>query len=687
MQDWVKNLFGSLTPSQDLIHRDMKIFNDKEDWGCIINSPESTMTNPILGTDTTSMIQKVKECAAISPGDHTKPLLVCVRGTGGGKTRLFEELRRNLYLEPDVLPIAITFNGDTSYDGIEYLMNKNEKDLQNDKAKKHAAMSIIARIARVFYGMKLFGVQRLIRNQLKSLTNDFDTIELYTSFIKLMRDQLAAAGRNTTTFVLFMDETVHFQRFLCNEFGENIDPLSPLRSSLLDKSLNSTLALSSLSVYIPGVSAISHPILTLSPQEMLNPADIVENWWTVLQGSDPHTKQRFMIIAALLCNLPRGAEDFYDELLQDRTELGKAKYTTDIIQTLIKTASQRYVGFQLPSPERLYCLWFNKSIELTVAADFEIQSSLLTNVPTCNEILNASDPTTMAYFTPRTNLLLLSKCPLLNERFYKHFQDVLSKILHCAVPVQEGEVDRRLVDITALVLHMRIMVAKYSDKCINAAELLGLRDCSDIPALYCNIPLTTDIEYNNEEQLPVLKYNSNYNNSKAKALQELRDIEVDEFAPVALYRSANGDSYDMVLKVHNPSLWRSCHYVFVNCQSEEEKERRIKRDNQRFPKGDSEAQKITELMRGESIAYVYQTLCDIEHTELHNTVRRPKLFWGIVRKLYRSLQRRWWYWLSARRHCEGVTVLAGRSEAQRFFGPVWEFYKALRGSDSAGRAL
>eukprot|EP00598_Pedospumella_elongata_P016554 CAMPEP_0185002812 /NCGR_PEP_ID=MMETSP1098-20130426/74812_1 /TAXON_ID=89044 /ORGANISM="Spumella elongata, Strain CCAP 955/1" /LENGTH=54 /DNA_ID=CAMNT_0027530365 /DNA_START=12 /DNA_END=173 /DNA_ORIENTATION=+ len=54
------------------------------------------MANPLLGTNLTSLTETVYEVAQAMPSCRSKPLLATVRGTGGGKTRLFEEIRREL---------------------------------------------------------------------------------------------------------------------------------------------------------------------------------------------------------------------------------------------------------------------------------------------------------------------------------------------------------------------------------------------------------------------------------------------------------------------------------------------------------------------------------------------------------------------------------------------------------------
>ena len=616
------------------------------------------MMNPLLGTNITSMALQVRKYAAHKRGCRWKPVLLCVRGSGGGKTRLLEELRRNLYVDPAVIPIAITFSNNTPFNDGDSMLVKTGSKYPHILSSQFVSLPIIARMARVFYGMPLEQVQQLMLGQKESLEHNYLAPALYTAFLKLMRDQLAAAGKNTTTLVMFVDGTRELQNVL-DLSGHTIgNPLCALWHAVINKIDNGILAVASTDIKKPSMTFTAHWIDILPVQEVLNPADIVENWWTVLQGADPRTKQRFLPIAALLCDLPRGAEAFNKELLQDTAVLGAAKYTTDIVQTLRESVRSRYstIG-ALPSAKLMHGIWFSEGVMLTQEAAQCLESSVLTNVLCRNELYRGSQFNGEASFLPRANLLALSLCSKGGDKSFRlAFQDVLSKILNCAVPVQEGEVDRRLVDITALVLGMRIMVAKYSEKSISVHDLLGLGYYDlRIPALGCMIPLTAAKRYDMGSNLATLQYSSRQD--RDKALQELRSITVDAASPVALRLSSEGEAFDIVLKVHDPSTERGCHYVFLACETKAV--RRLKRkgvhpDRQLFPDQGQRAEHMSTLMEGESIAYVYQSTRSTEHDRVNEL---------------------------------DSWVLIERSHMKRFFGPVWELYKALRGSDSAGRAL
>ena len=82
---------------------------------CIIDNPTEKLTNPYLGYNILDNVNKVIEAVDSRPSGRTKPVVVTIRGTGGGKTRLLEELRHHLNVDTNTLVVAITFNCDSEY--------------------------------------------------------------------------------------------------------------------------------------------------------------------------------------------------------------------------------------------------------------------------------------------------------------------------------------------------------------------------------------------------------------------------------------------------------------------------------------------------------------------------------------------------------------------------------------------
>lgn len=560
---------------------------------------------------------------------------------------------------PNILPIAVTFNGYTEYGANDIEFEPRNKQDNKMRAEQSASISIITRMASVFYGLDLNKVQALVNDHIDKLKYRFNCEDLYISFIQLMRHQLAEARCGVNAFVLYVDETVRLHDELSKKYGGDIDLLIPLRSALLDNLPNSTLAISSLKAKIPGITTSGRLLTTLPQAERLDPSEILDKWWIMLEHESKETRARFFLIATLFCDMPRVLEAIYQNMKERGVPKGDAIFAANMIKYLQERLGERYQDRdEVPYPELLYGLWFRKLVPLTERATEYILYSVLTNKVVVDDIYAVSKDREVD-FIPHVNLIMLSLCELSADDFSVHFKNILNQLLVCAtakgVDKDEGEL---METVSALVLSARIMVSGNYKKALTVAELLGLKRARNrIPALDCTVPPIASALHIIDEQLSVLKYNSNKH--PKDALQELRDICVSETSPVALYRSARGEAYDVVLKVHDPSAERGCRYIFINYKSAREVPTdtsttcvALNSENREvFPDQAQEAEHMTALMEGESTAYVYQTTHPVKQTELGN-------------------------W-----------VYAGRGEAESFFGPVWDMYNVLQGGEGAGLAL
>lgn len=247
--------FGCMQPSHGLLQRaNLSYHSDEDTQQCIINSPSITLANPLLGVDLSLLSKTVFDTACRPPGYRTKPLLVTVRGTGGGKTRLLEEIRRDLQRNHSVLPIAITFNGYTDFDNIEFHV---------PSAAVSATLSIIARMASAFYDQSFRSVKDAMSEALPRRQHKLHATDLYTAFVQLMRQQMQDAGCPVEIFVLMIDETVRLQSQLLERYPDDADPLSELRRVFLDQTHNAALVLSSLETEIKGIFNPGRPVTPL----------------------------------------------------------------------------------------------------------------------------------------------------------------------------------------------------------------------------------------------------------------------------------------------------------------------------------------------------------------------------------------------------------------------------------------
>ena len=115
--------------------------------GCIIDVPHSTMKQPYLGEEyLDDAMEIVKENLKEPPGTRSKPVIMTVGGTGGGKTRTFEEIRRKVNEDDGLLAIAITFNNLTPYAADTESFTKD--------GGLYILLSIMCRIVAVVYEVR-----------------------------------------------------------------------------------------------------------------------------------------------------------------------------------------------------------------------------------------------------------------------------------------------------------------------------------------------------------------------------------------------------------------------------------------------------------------------------------------------------------------------------------------------------
>ena len=95
-----------------------------------MDDPARTVPNPMLDFDVEAASEEVVNSALSNDFGRGKPVFAIARGSGGGKSRTLEEIRRNLLHRDKVLPVAITFNhmsdigGDMWWQGVGYKVDR-----------------------------------------------------------------------------------------------------------------------------------------------------------------------------------------------------------------------------------------------------------------------------------------------------------------------------------------------------------------------------------------------------------------------------------------------------------------------------------------------------------------------------------------------------------------------------------
>jgi hypothetical protein len=113
-----------------------------------MNTPDITMDHPYLERHYfDNAIKSLDEVLKQEPDNRFKDLIVTVRGRGGGKTRMLEELRRATNCRNNAVAIGVTFNGNSLYE------KRYEAFLGEKNGDINIILSIIVRISCTIYGL------------------------------------------------------------------------------------------------------------------------------------------------------------------------------------------------------------------------------------------------------------------------------------------------------------------------------------------------------------------------------------------------------------------------------------------------------------------------------------------------------------------------------------------------------
>jgi hypothetical protein len=101
------------------------------------------MKHEIISFNVQENVDMILKISKKGRGSRLKPVIGILRGSGGGKTMMLEELHRNLCIKDDVLSLAITFNNKTSY-------SATTDNWGTKSYKLSYQLSVIARLASCF---------------------------------------------------------------------------------------------------------------------------------------------------------------------------------------------------------------------------------------------------------------------------------------------------------------------------------------------------------------------------------------------------------------------------------------------------------------------------------------------------------------------------------------------------------
>ena len=554
---------------------DLEYLNTDKDTGCIMDGPRRTMMHDMIGFDVETATEMVLENARSGDTGRSNAVFAIARGSGGGKSRILEEIRRNLLCRDKVLPVAITFNFNS---GIEV-----DKKWWNalDNVGKAYALSLTARVASVVFGLSYSLTYDCMFTNYSSLDLSSTAVdamiqEMVIFFVRRVNEGRAALGGPRTpgavtpmvdTFVLLLDENRKV-----DAFADEDDMGGYVRNALLNYRLpgiNIGVVISDLG-FLPELlrTSTDRKVVLLVPSPRLSPERVLELWWKV-GGLTAEQKALLLTLIAVYNNTPRGLEFAaeYLHLPKNINRLVDKELVSDLMDHMLVEANDRYAPV-FPPTDILKASFFREIVPVDATLLSAFQDSVITN-PLANRSKNAK-------IIPDVSLLLLrvacnSADTITLARIIEQGIDSVQGAMLGTVdhPPRAGDA---LEEALTQVLRIRLALAfEPGSESLTLKRLCGLQleeGYSDVTATALDSPLKlTRTSVASVCAREVVKMSaSSYKSSGIAFLAELDAIEMSADCPIRILRSAPGDSWDVCVKAHNPDTGRPFH-IFFDCKS------------------------------------------------------------------------------------------------------------------------
>eukprot|EP01041_Mallomonas_annulata_P001575 gene1575-3047_t len=316
---------------------------------CIMDDTMHKMSIPLIDYSPVHYAEEILTTSRMKPRPRWKPFHAIVKVTGGGKTRALEEIRRELLLKDNVLPVAITFN---AYWSVTYMLDDSYP------------LSVISRMASMFHDCPL----AIIVDQVKK---------------SLLTQEKLSSFRSVDTFVFLMDEVVHIDEYLDkfsprdvnikDKYSRKIWGYLLNNNSLMNNGsvLDIGLVVSSLEIAPLGKIDSGRIIKFINLPSNLDVARIEEDIWVphIFRSDDDRLKLR--LVAAMINSIPRFIE--YAKLVVNHIEsIRKANKSeenftrSDIREIIQQIIAKVFLGFSmnLPPNNLLAAIIFGDKVSL-----------------------------------------------------------------------------------------------------------------------------------------------------------------------------------------------------------------------------------------------------------------------------------------------------------------------------------
>lgn len=531
--------------------------NSHPDTGCIMVHAHIHMANPLIDFDLENSLDLIQAVCEEPSHPRSKPVIATVRGIGGGKTRCFEEIRRSLLIDDEVLPIAITFNCNSE------INLSLERWYEGDNESLNFALSIIARMFYAIYGLA-FGsfieLLKLMKTHIPLVDlSGLDGAILIRTAITVIVEIFSEKYRLINKFVLLIDETIRYQ----NIFKSEDDICGCLRNGVLSELISvngniisTALLISSLDISPLGITISGRDYLPLVLPAKLDVVSIVDSWWRRSNNNETeyHT---FLLTAAVINSLPRTVEFSAQFMIKWGDKPVDSSFVNAFYSFVVKRIKRCYSS-QFPSLKLLHACVF----QIPILIDNEVMAEIRTSTITNSIRVFSTEKT---YIIPEMSLIMLEAAAE-NGPMEANMEDIILLIREMTQNIfkeladsagnssyQSGFILETMVR-DCLRLHLGLAVAqceKSSSRQTTLAELMGVKNSllKYLDPYYENI-LRTPLNLRRQPDLVHVMHESSMRGNSMAFLQEFDSIVVTEDKPLHIIRSAANDKWDVAIKMH-----------------------------------------------------------------------------------------------------------------------------------------
>eukprot|EP01041_Mallomonas_annulata_P004014 gene4014-7994_t len=637
-QNFFDLIFENDIPLQILCKKNVPLedISQYEVPGCIMENAVDKMSMALIDFDPAFYAKEILETSRIVPGPRLKPFHATVKGMGGGKTRGLEEIRRELLLEEGVLSIAITFN--SHWEVCDQF--DNWRDIVGNDDVASYALSMVSRMASMFYDIKLSAIVRRI---IRSLTaEDIDAQSVIHGFIQHMVHKISTY-RHVHTCILMMDEIVRMDKYFKTRISssiwrETLGTVININGSIL----NVGLVVSSLDIAPLGITTSTRTIHFITLSNNLNVTRIVDDMWN-FKNITSDERFTLCLLAATVNSVPRLVE-YAKVAIQDVLTIRKsesATLTKDDIRVVVESIIKRVkVGYRIrqPSDKLLKKIIFGEVVSLkNKGVRSGITHSIITNSVEPVDLDDHVIESVESSFMMLMSISYKSHLKELNNGFLA--------MMNAITEFRVNEVGFILEVISFEWMKCRIVVCNASKKDLSLASLLGLSKE--------RLDVVISPKYKKIMSTKILTGNLQIKELSALATKDALDaVEFKVDSQLILIKPFQGERWDICLKTYLTNQ-STPFYTFVELKSIDESEANFK--------------KISKIVEGEITLETFPKN-GTQYNATNIMMQNASNFMYIYINTYNSDS-----------FSMGKVSCLNREDTFRFLGPIVPFYLVARG--------